>query len=236
MRALEDIVNCLHYKAPGGKARALLVMLPGVGIEAVEFADQGMVAAAHERGLALDIVTAHPDLDLYLEDGVTEALHRAVVEPARARGCTRIWLLGISLGAMGALLYASAYPADVEGLVLLAPFLGTRGTVAEMARAGGLNSWSAASSIATAPEQRMLIWLQAHLAERTDRPSLYLGYGRQDRFAAAHRMLAKQLPRERVAVADGGHDWPSWVVLWKQLLDRLPFAAQAGAAGPCKEQ
>ena len=123
MSAPAEMIHCLHYPAPCGQADVLLDHAAGVGTEAGEFADQGMVAAVHARGLAVDIVVARPDLALYLEDGVTEALQREVVEPALARGCTRIWLLGISLGGMGALLYASAHEAQVEGLVLLAPFL-----------------------------------------------------------------------------------------------------------------
>lgn len=220
-------INCLHYPAPDGLADTLLVMLPGAGIEAADFCAQGMIAAVHGRGLAVDIIVAQPDLTLYLEDKVTAALHRTVVEPARARGCTRIWLLGISLGGMGALLYASAHEEVVEGLVLLAPFLGTRGTIAEMARTGGLAGWSAGHSTATVPEQRILGWLQAHPAQR-EAPLLYLGYGLKDRFALAHEILAACLPPERVAVTPGGHDWPSWTALWHELLGRTPFAASAG--------
>ena len=220
-------INCLYYPAPDGLAETLLVMLPGAGIEAADFCAQGMVAAVHGRGLAVDIIVVQPDLTLYLEDKVTAALHRAVVEPALARGCNRIWLLGISLGGMGALLYASAHEGAVEGLVLLAPFLGTRGTIAELARAGGLAGWSAGHSAATIPEQRMLSWLQVHPA-RQEAPFLYLGYGLQDRFAPAHKILAAFLPPECVAVTPGGHDWPSWTALWHELLGRTPFAAGAG--------
>jgi len=233
MSAPAEMIDCLHYPAPCSQADVLLIMLPGAGIGPREFSEQGMVAAVHALGLAVDIVVARPDLTLYLEDGVTEALRRAVVEPALARGCTRIWLLGISLGGMGALLYASAHAAQVEGVVLLAPFLGTRGTAAELARAGGLRAWSAAHSAATLPEQRMLTWLQVHLAGREQTPKLYLGYAELDRFAAAHRMLAECLPPERVAVTAGEHDWPSWTSLWHQLLGRAPFSPRADNARRC---
>jgi pimeloyl-ACP methyl ester carboxylesterase len=221
-------INCLRYPAPNGAAEVLLIMLPGAGIEASEFAEQGMVAAVQALEPAVAVTVAHPDIGLYLEDGVTEVLHRAVVEPALARGCTRIWLLGISLGGMGALLYASAHQAHVEGIVLLAPFLGTKGTVAELARAGGLASWSATGSAATIPEQRLLGWLQAQLAAPGSAPALYLGYAARDRFVPAHKMLAASLPPSRVAVASGGHDWPSWSALWRQLLSKSLFARHAG--------
>ncbi len=221
---MTGIVICRHPAATGRQGNVLLVMLPGVGIEAQDFADHGMVAAVHELGLAVDIVAACPDLDLYLEGDIATALHRAVIEPALAQGYARLWLLGISLGGMGALLYASRYAAHVEGLVLLAPFLGTQGTVAEIAEAGGLSGWSPAGSSATVPEQRMLAWLQTFLEHRPARPALYLGYGRADRFARGHRLLTEQLPHHAIVSEDGGHDWATWLALWRQVLDRAPFA------------
>lgn len=224
---MSGLIGCLHYPAPGG-ADILLIMLPGAGIGAGDFAAQGMIDAVRAQELPIDIIAAQPDTGLYLEDGVTAALHAELVCPALARGVTRIWLLGISLGGMGALLYASAYPQHIEGLLLIAPFLGTRGTIAELARAGGLAHWSAQNSAATLPEQNLLRWLRAHLARQGRAPALYLGYAVQDRFAPAHRLLAEQLPAHRVAVAPGGHDWPSWRALWCQLLAFAPFAPAAG--------
>lgn len=224
-------IECLHYPAPGG-AEILLVMLPGAGIEAADFAAHGMIDAVRAQNLPVDIIVAHPDMGLYLEDGVTDVLHEAVILPALARGVARIWLLGISLGGMGTLLYASAHQKYIEGLFLIAPFLGTRGTVAELVRAGGLGQWSAQNSAATPAEQRLLLWLQAHLEQKAARPALYLGYALEDRFAAAHRLLAQQLPPSHVAAVPGEHDWSSWHVLWGQLLALAPFAT----AGRCHAQ
>jgi pimeloyl-ACP methyl ester carboxylesterase len=228
-----SIVTRLDYASPvTGDDRVLLVMLPGAGIRAAEFATQGMVEAAHAQDVPVDVAVVEPDLALYLEDGVTAALHEHVVEPARERGYRRIWLLGISLGGMGALLYASAHPAQVEGLVLLAPFLGTRGTMAALAKAGGLGP-EIRSLATTAPEQRLLGWLSGYLAQGASAPALYLGYARQDRFAPGHRLLAERLPLARTAVRDGGHDWPAWTALWRELLTRAPFRPPASGDSDC---
>lgn len=220
------MINCLHYPAPAGSADILLVMLPGAGIEAADFAANGMITAVHEHAPSVDITVAHPDMGLYLEDGVTDILHDAVIQPALAGGVTRIWLLGISLGGMGALLYASAHQQNIEGLILLAPFLGTRGTTAEILRAGGLTAWRAENSSATAAEQRLLAWLQTHLATPAAHPIIYLGYALQDRFAPAHKLLAQQLPPARVVTTPGGHDWPSWRALGQNL---APFIGRCHA-------
>jgi pimeloyl-ACP methyl ester carboxylesterase len=222
-------ITCLHYPAPGGAAEILLVMLPGAGIAAADFAAHGMIDAVRAKHLPVDITVAHPDIGLYLEDGVTAVLHEQVILPALARGITRIWLLGISLGGMGALLYTSMHQQNIEGLCLIAPFIGTRGTTAELARAGGLAPWRAETSTATDAEQRLLLWLQAHLCQPASAPALYLGYALADRFAPAHKFLAQHLPRDCVAVTEGGHDWPSWRALWGQLLALAPFAGRCHA-------
>lgn len=219
------MITQLHHRAPAaGDDRVLLVMLPGVGIEAPEFAENGMVKAVQAHGWAVDVVAVRPDLELYLDGEIATVLHRHVVEPALAQGYTRIWLLGISLGGMGALLYASTHAALVEGLVLLAPFLGTRGTMAELAKAGGLAAWSPAGSIATDHEQRMLKWLQGFLLRQPERPALYLGYGCDDRFAPGHRILAEAMRQDDVVTEAGGHDWDSWLKLWRRVLEKSPFA------------
>jgi pimeloyl-ACP methyl ester carboxylesterase len=218
------MIASLHYQAPGAATnRVLLIMLPGAGIAAAAFAEHGMVAAVREHGLAADIIAVQPDLELYLDGGIAAALHSEIIEPALAQGFTRIWLLGISLGGMGALLYAGAHEAAVEGLVLLAPFLGTKGTIAEVAKAGGLASWKAAQSATTDPEKTMLVWLQDYLIKRPASPALYLGYGSEDRFAPGHRLLAGHLPDDCVVSAEGGHDWETWLTLWRLVLDRRLF-------------
>jgi len=52
---------------------------------------------------------------------------------------------------------------------------------------------------------------------------LYLGFGRSDRFCAAHELLAATLPPESVDVIDGGHDWPTWFRLWENFVSsRFP--------------
>ncbi len=226
------MTDVLHYRAPEGpKNRLLLVMLPGVGIEATEFFEHGMVGAVQAHGriknLAIDVAALRPELELYLDGKIGPMLHRTVIEPARRQGYARIWLLGISLGGMGAVHYAAGHAAEIEGLVLLAPFLGTRGTIAELAQAGGLNNWNPACSAATDLEQANLLWLRDVLRGQAGAPALYLGHAQNDRFAAGHRLLADLLPEDCVVTAPGGHDWDSWARLWRLMLERSPFSRLA---------
>jgi pimeloyl-ACP methyl ester carboxylesterase len=153
-----------HSPRGDGPGRALLVMLPGMGMKADDFAAHGFVSAVHARGLPLDILAAQPELDTYLEGRIDRVLHHTLIEPAMARGYARLWLLGISLGGMGALLYTAAQLAVVAGLVLLAPFLWTPGTIAELSSAGGITAWFPQKSPATAVERKTLLWLHTFLS------------------------------------------------------------------------
>jgi pimeloyl-ACP methyl ester carboxylesterase len=144
-----------------------------------------------------------------------ERLRSEIVLPARAAG-TSIWLNGISLGGLFALDYAATYPGEIDGICLLAPYLGNRILTNEIAQAPGLAAWQPGVLAETDEERR--IW--SHIkSRRADSGPLYLGFGQGDRFSAAHELLAATLPADAVDVIPGGHDWPTWSRLWENFLD-----------------
>jgi alpha-beta hydrolase superfamily lysophospholipase len=221
---IETILHFDHPSPAPPHERILLVMLPGAGITAQDFDSRGMVGAVQNAALPIDVIAAGPDMSLYLDGDIATAIHHAIVEPALAHGHQRIWLLGISLGGMGALLYAARHAHHLDGMILLAPFLGTQGTIAELSSYGGLAAWRSEQSGATTGEKRLLVWLQNYLGHRPARPALYLGYGQTDRFAPGHRLLANALPPETVVTCPGGHDWDTWLKLCRDIIAIAPFA------------
>ena len=215
------IVGDLAPAADAG--RILLVMLPGAYMSAADFTRHGFVAALGRYDWPIDVIAVETGIDRYLDNCIAERLHQEIILPAQARGYRRLWLHGISLGGMGALLYAQAHPKTVEGILLLSPFLGTRGLIAEIAAAGGLRHWPGVQQAPTY-EQSLLTALGQCQTDEESWPKLLLGYGVQDRFAAAHRLLAELLPEDRVFTAEGGHDWETWTGLWHRMLGCAPFA------------
>ena len=216
-------MDALYDPAPqSGAERILLVMLPGVRDRPEDFIQQGFVRALRERGLPVDVAAVDAHMDYYLERKVIDRLHTDVLAPAREK-YQRIWLLGISLGGMGSLLYAREHPGRIEGIILLAPYLGTRGTIADVTRDGGLARWRPGSIGEEDDERRLLAWLKEYRADDPSLPAIYLGYGTSDRFAPASALLAAQLPGGHVVTAEGGHDWPTWSTLWRDILDLQPF-------------
>ena len=209
----------------------MLVMLPGARDRPLDLVENGFVQAIRDRGLPVDVAVVDAHMDYYLERSVSERLRRDVITPARAKGYAQIWLLGVSLGGMGSIAYARKYVADVEGVILLAPFLGARGLITEVVRAGGLNQWQPGELEPDDDERGLLAWLKQYRADSPELPAIYLGYGTDDRYARTSAMLAERLPAERVATVKGGHDWRTWIHLWKILLDKNLFSARRERVG-----
>ncbi len=210
--------------SPNAAAPALLILLPGLNMRLEDFVAHGFVAALAASAAPPDLLLAEPQLDSYFDGTITTEL-LSLIRGERARHA-QIWLGGISLGCLGALLAAAAQPEAVAGAILLAPYLGAPGLIAEVERAGGLAAWEPGIIATNDGERRVLAWLRAHSASLQS-PRLYLGYGTGDRFAASSALLAACLPQERVWRSEGGHDWPTWSELWRRILAARPFARAA---------
>lgn len=210
-------------ESPQGTDRVMLVMLPGATHKPEDFARQGFIRALRQRKLPVDTVAVDAHLGYYLERSLVKRLTEDVIAPARARGYKRIWLMGISLGGMGALIYAREHAEEIAGVVVLAPFLGVQGTIEEIVRAGGIDRWQPGVIAPQDDERFLLAWLKAYGAENPALPQIHLGYGTGDRFIAASAMLGNRLPPAQIVTIAGSHDWKTWSTLWEKLLDRDLF-------------
>ena len=198
----------------------LLVFLPGRGDDGGRFDSEGFVAAVRRAGIQADMMAVEAHMGYYLERNLPEKLYRDVITPARLRGYRQIWLVGISLGGFGALWYDIEHPGDLAGIAILAPYLGDPEVVTEVVRAGGLSAWQPTDGI-TDDQQKIWKGLKAYENQQKSRGRVYLGYGRQDRFAEANGLLAAVLPPEQVFTIDGGHDWETWKHIWARMLRKL---------------
>lgn len=192
-----------------------MVWLPGAYHAARDFLSAGFAEAVRERRAALDLVFIDMELAHVGDRSALRQLRTDIVLPARAAGLS-VWLGGISVGGLFALDYAASHPDEIDELCLLAPYLGNRILTTEIARAPGLAAWQPGELAQIDEERRIWHYIKNR---RADSRSLYLGFGREDRFSAAHELLAATLPADSVDVIDGGHDWPTWSRLWERFLD-----------------
>lgn len=199
----------------------VVVMLPGRGDD---------LAALQRRGVAQMIQRVWPDADViltgltmpYYTGGVAvRRLHDEVIAPLRRQGYRQVWLAGISLGGMGSLLYDQAYPGQVDGILLLSPYLGDNAIQKEIRTAGGLAAWQPGPTqpIGPATYQRELWRYLKHWSDDPARTrTVWLAYGASERFRAAIELVTPELPAGHVLMLPGHHNWALWEPALQQLL------------------
>jgi pimeloyl-ACP methyl ester carboxylesterase len=201
---------------PGVVAPVRMALIPGAYHATGDLIAAGFVAAVAHRRLAVDLVLVDPEFAHVTDRSVLVALEQTVVAAARAEGCRSVWIGGVSLGGWVALACAERRPGSLDGLCLIAPYLGARPVAAEIARAGGLAAWQP-GDLADDDEERR-IW-QFLKTSRTRPLAMHLGFGRDDRFADSLRLAAGAFAAGAVDVIDGGHEWSVWSRLWENFLD-----------------
>ena len=212
-------IDQLYFQRGVNSSQNLIVLLPGIGDAPETFLDAGFVQAARERNIDADLVAVRAHWGYYEKHLVVERLHQDVILPARAKGYRHVWLVGISLGGWGSLQYVRQHADEVEGILLLAPFLGEKKVFDEVIAAGGLDAWRPELSDPLDAQRLVIAWLRDF--KQTESPlKFHLSYGASDRFAKPLSWYATRLPAAQVAVIPGGHDWRTWLRLWQQFLDR----------------
>jgi len=201
---------------PGVTAPTRVLFLPAAYTGPEDFVQAGFVSAVRERELAIDLVFADLNLQHLTDRTILRRVRHELVLPARALGCRSIWICGISLGGFIGLSFAERYAAEIEGLCLLAPYLGNHMVTGEIERAKGLAAWQPGELAPDDDERRVWRFIKSH---RNESLAIRLSFGREDRFASSHRMMAAALNPDSVQVIPGGHEWSVWTQLWSDFLD-----------------
>jgi pimeloyl-ACP methyl ester carboxylesterase len=202
----------------GSRQECLIVFLPGRGAGITDYDREGFIDMLRHADVRADMVSTDLHLGYYMNFTAFIRLRQDVILPARDKGYRCIWLVGISLGGFGALEYEVQYPGEVTGLVLLAPYLGEKEIVNEVHRAGGVKAWEPGEIAESDYQRKLWAWIKTYAAQKRDSPIIYLGYGREDRFALENGLLAEVLDPKHVIIGTGIHAWTTWKPLWKSLL------------------
>lgn len=208
----------IEYFANDEPSGPLVVLLRGIGGRMDYYERNGWVDAARDARHAMDMVAPDAHFGYYVGRSIATRLHEDIIGPARAQGYQDIWLAGISLGGMGALLYSREHAGHVSRIYLFAPYLGNGTVLAEIQAAGGLEHWDMPAN--KAHEHQYLVWhyLKQILRDPQRRVTLYLAYGEDDHLIG-HDLLAAYMPTERVIKIAGAHDDRTFLKLWQRMLE-----------------
>jgi hypothetical protein len=214
-----------EFIAAPQKAQRLVVVLPGRADDLGALRRSGITQAIQQAWPDADVVLTGLALGYYMEGQAEKRLHAEVIAPARQRGYAQVWLVGASLGGMGALLYDRAHPNQVDGLVLLAPYLGEKALLQEITAAGGAARWQPPPPPAIINEDNFLQELWRHLQTWSrppgPRPNVWVAYGDKDYLRGALPLIAPLVPPQQVLQPRGGHDWETWSPVTGEILSRV---------------
>ena len=135
-RTSVPIRTIYHQTTKTVGADTLVIFLPGRHSKAEDFATEGFVRLLQSSAQPIDSVAVDAHLGYYINRNLIERLAQDVVQPARNNGYKKIWIVGISIGGIGALLYNEKYHTTIDGVMVLAPFLGDKEVVNEIASSG----------------------------------------------------------------------------------------------------
>ena len=211
--------------APRQPATRLVVVLPGRSDDIRALRRAGIADAVQSAWPDADVLLSGLALNVYMEGRAVERLQREIITPARAgKAYRQTWLLGASLGGMGAIMYRRTHPDEIAGMVLMAPYLGEPPLLEEISAAGGLSRWQPGDGPEQAGPDGFQRGLWRHLQGWQSDPALvrhvWVGHGDADYLRAAIPLLAPVLPDGHVQVRPGGHAWSVWTPLAGDILRR----------------
>ena len=215
-------LKTLYYKTDKyASQKSMIIFLRGRGGSHEDFASEGLINDIIIRKLPFDMAAPNAHFGYYAGETLVPRLKADIIEPARTKGYETFWLVGFSMGGLGALMYTRQYPADVEGVCVISPFLGYDKFISEIADAGGVRQWDPGEYDPDNDWQRMLWhWLKQQAEGEHPLPRLYLGYGADDSFAKSNRFLGDLLPRDHVFTTSGGHTPKTMKKLWRIFLEK----------------
>ena len=221
-------LDVLKYESTPERNKNLIVFLRGRGgtlncfFDGHECFDKvGFVRAIRMRNLPYDMVAPDAHFGYYDDRSLNVRLKQDVILPAKAMNYEKIWLVGTSMGGLGSILYLKEYAKDIDGILLLGPFLGDRALIDEIYSAGGIDQWKPGDFNEEEDWQRM-IWrcLKETLLEGSAHPPIYLGIGKEDLYYRAQKLLASSLSADHVIEVSGKHRFSTFKRIWDIFLDR----------------
>jgi hypothetical protein len=213
-------------------AHRLVVVLPGRSDDLSALRRFEIAQAIQSRWPDADVLLTGLAIGYYLNGNAIDRLHREIMVPARARGYSQVWLLGASLGGLGALMYDAQWPGTVDGLILMSPYLGEKPLLNEIAAAGGIARWNPGPAPASIDGNNFQHELWRHLQTWSKDPSrarnVWLAYGDQDYLRDTMPSLTPLLSPSHVLVRHGRHAWSVWAPATVEILDAIGSARDQG--------
>lgn len=205
--------------------RTLIVVLPGFGVDADSVRKNQIPEALQTHWPEADVLLTNATFAYYSRGALAKRLHEDVIQPARAQGYQNIWLAGGSMGGTGVLFYEYTYPGELNGLVMMAPWLGSSDILKEVELAGGILQWNPGPVPEKVDGDNFEREMWRTVKSWTLNPALgqrvWLICGTDDRLLEPSRLLAPALPAGHYLEIPGGHDWDTFQNATRRIVEQI---------------
>jgi pimeloyl-ACP methyl ester carboxylesterase len=206
--------------------RSLIVVLPGFGSDAEALDKHKIGDAVHKNWPQADVLLTSATFTYYKHRNIVSRLEEDVIAPARKAGYKKIWLAGASVGGMGVLFYEHEHPGEMDGLVLLAPWLGSSDTLDQIRKAGGVRNWNPGPVPETVDDDnyQQELWrvVKNWSEDSASAARVWLICGTDDRLLPTARLLASAIPSSHyIELQDGSHNWDTFVAATDKIITRI---------------
>ena len=218
----------------GEKTDRLIIFLPGLLDSASTFEEKEFFSLARKAGIKADMVAMGIHFGHLMENKMVERIELDVYLDAIKKGYKNIWLVGVSIGGLNSLLFYRKHAKGLCGVVALAPYV-AGGVLFEELQKDGVDNWEPKEVYDMMLFEKKLQFLWAWLQQQksdNNLKSVYLGYGKQDRFIEAIKLLESILDKNNIIAIEGKHDWVTGKKVWQQQLASMH---KSGLLQPCNK-
>lgn len=216
------------------KSTSLIIFLPGLIDNAETFKNEQFFSIARNAGIKADMVSASIHIGHLIKDKMIKRLEVDVYNEAKNNGYKNIWLVGVSIGGLNSLLFYQKYMHEICGVVTVSPYVADTALREDLQQAGSVKNWKPKPTenmkIFNQKLQSLWVWFQKQYAKNS-LTNIYLGYGKQDKYAKEIKLLENILDKNNVTLTNGKHNWVSGQKIWQQ---QLLTRAKTGLLKPCR--
>lgn len=216
-------IPVLEYgKMDASENQNLLILLRGRGGSHRDFAKHGIIDEVRKRNLPFDIVAPAAHFGYYRTETLPERLKQDIIDPARAMGYRNIWLAGFSMGGLGSLFTIRSYPNDIDGVILISPFLGSGSILEEIKTSGGVGNWFLPIEKSHKWQYTIWGWIKEYETDKDSYPEIYLGFGDDDSMTGEGPILLSQsLDQNKHFSVPGNHNYKTFKEIWRLHMEML---------------
>jgi pimeloyl-ACP methyl ester carboxylesterase len=211
-------------------SEVLIVVLPGILSDSQDMLKRGVPDAIHRAWPEPDILMVDLTMNFYRKGLAANRLHDEIVAPARQRGYSEIWLAGGSMGGMGTLMYEWQHPGELDGLVLISPYMGSDDVTGAIREAGGLRFWDSGehTMLMDSDNYDRLVWQMAQdwIGDEAKLQRVWLMCGDEDGLYPDVQMLGAILPEGHYFPGPGDHSWDYWIPNIEKVLRAVAESRQ----------